>query len=159
MKSGWINSGMEEQEREPSYDPPQLTQKVKKTIAGIPAYNKESTIGSIIHGAEEYVDDVIVVDDGRVDRTSKYAGRTDAAVIRNETNQGKTAAVQVLINEALKIDADVLVLLDADFQHDPDEIPLLIRSIMEEEYDLVLSSRKLRESKVRSKGKIPFYRS
>jgi glycosyltransferase involved in cell wall biosynthesis len=158
MKSSWIDPLVEEEKREPSYDSSQLTPKVKKTIAGIPAYNKESTIGSIIHGAEEYVDEVIVVDDGSVDRTSKFAQRTDATVIRHETNQGKAAAVQVLINEAIKMDADVLVLLDADFQHDPDEIPLLIKPIVEDGYDLVLGSRKLRESKVRVKGKIPFYR-
>jgi glycosyltransferase involved in cell wall biosynthesis len=158
MKSSWIDPWMEEEKREPSYDPSQLGTKVKKRIAGIPAYNKESTIGSIIHGAEGYVDEVIVVDDGSADRTSKFAQRTDATVIRQETNQGKAAAVQVLINEAIKMDADVLVLLDADFQHDPDEIPLLIRPIVEDGYDLVLGSRKLRESKVRSKGKIPFYR-
>jgi glycosyltransferase involved in cell wall biosynthesis len=106
MKGSWIDPWVEEEKREPSYDPSQLTPKVKKTITGIPAYNKESTIGSIIHGAEEYVDEVIVVDDGSVDRTSKFAERTDATVVRQETNQGKAAAVQVLINEAIKMDAD-----------------------------------------------------
>ncbi len=60
-----------------------------------------------------------------------------------ETNQGKAAAVQMILNEAIKMDADMLVLLDADFQHDPDEIPLLIKPISEDGYDLVLGSRKL----------------
>ncbi len=138
------------------YDHSQHTTKVKKTIiAGIPAYNKEHSIGSIIHGAEEYVDEVIVVDDGSVDRTLKYARRTDATVISHETNQGKAAAVQMIIKEAIRRDADVLVLLDADFQHDPNEIPLLIKPISEAGYDLVLGSRKLKESERGVKGKIP----
>ncbi|RZN33959.1 MAG: glycosyltransferase family 2 protein [Methanophagales archaeon ANME-1-THS] len=140
------------------FDPSQLTRNVKKTIAGIPAYNKEQTIGSLIHGAEEYVDEVIVVDDGSTDRTSTFALRTNATVIRHEKNLGKAAAVQVLINEALKMDADVLVLLDADFQHDPDEIPMLINPIRAEGYDLVLGSRKLKEAKKERSGKAPFYR-
>ncbi len=148
----------QEQKRRTKYDPSQLTTKVKKTIVGIPAYNKENTIGSIIHGAEDYVDEIVVMDDGSVDRTSKFARKTNATVISHETNQGKAAAVQMLIKEAIKMDADVLVLLDADFQHDPDEIPLLIKPILEDGYDLILGSRKLRESKRRSKGKIPFYR-
>lgn len=150
--------GEQEQKRKTKIDPLQLTTKAKKTIAGIPAYNKEDSIGSIIHGAEEYVDAIIVMDDGSVDRTSKIARRTDATVIRNETNMGKAAAVQMIVKEAIKMDADVLVLLDADFQHDPDEIPMLIKPISEDGYDLVLGSRKLRESKRKGTGKIPFYR-
>jgi len=148
----------EEQKRKTKFNPSQLTTNGIKTIAGIPAYNKEHSIGSIIHGAEEYVDEVIVVDDGSIDRTSKFAQQTDATIIRHETNQGKAAAVQTIIKEAIKMDADVLVLLDADFQHDPDEIPLLIRPILEDGYDFVLGSRKLRESKREGNGKIPFYR-
>lgn len=132
------------------------TRSAKKRVAGIPAYNKEQTIGSLIHAVEGYVDEIIVVDDGSTDRTSAVARRTTATVIRHEKNLGKAAAVQVLINEALKLNADVLVLLDADFQHDPDEIPRLIEPVLESGYDLVLGSRKLQGSKKR--GKAPFYR-
>lgn len=143
-------------------DPSQLAANPEKTIAGIPAYNKEQSIGSLIHGVEEYVDAVLVMDDGSVDRTSKFAQRTDATVIRHDVNQGKAAAVQMLIKEAIRLDADALVLLDADFQHDPDEIPLLIKPVFEEGCDLVLGSRKLfkgsKAGKKNGNGKIPFYR-
>ena len=127
-----------------------------RTIAGVPAYNKQYPVCGVIHAAEEYVDEIIVVDDGSVDQTSKLAKRAGATVIRHETNQGKTAAVQTLINEAIKRDADVLVLLDSDGQHDPDEIPVLIKPILEDGYDLVAGSRKRKGSK--SKGKRPFIR-
>ena len=76
---------------------------------------------------------------------SKKAKRAGAVVLRHETNKGKTAAVQTLINEAIKRDADVLVLLDSDGQHDPDEIPVLIKPILEDGYDLVAGSRKRKE--------------
>ena len=127
-----------------------------KTIAGIPAYNKQYPVCGVIHAAQDYVDEIIVVDDGSMDNTSKLAERAGAVVLRHETNKGKTAAVQTLIKEAIKRDADVLVLLDSDGQHDPDEIPALINPILEDGYDLATGSRKLKQSK--SKGKRPFIR-
>jgi glycosyltransferase involved in cell wall biosynthesis len=96
------------------------------------------------------------VDDGSVDQTSKLATRAGAVVLRHETNKGKTAAVQTIIKEAIRRNADVLVLLDSDGQHDPDEIPVLIKPISEDGYDLAAGSRKLEGSK--SKGKRPFIR-
>ncbi len=127
-----------------------------KTIAGIPAYNKQYPVCGVIHAAEEYVNEVIVVDDGSTDNTSKLAKRAGAVVLRHETNKGKTAAVQTLINEAIRRDADVLILLDSDGQHDPDEIPVLLKPILEDGYEFVLGSRKLKQSK--QKGKRPFIR-
>ena len=130
-----------------------------KIIAGIPAYNRQYPVCGVIHAAKEYVDELIVVDDGSTDDTSKLAKRAGAVVLRHETNKGKTAAVQTLIKEAIRRDADVLVLLDSDGQHDPDEIPVLIKPILEDGedgYDLAAGSRKLKESK--KKGKRPFIR-
>jgi glycosyltransferase involved in cell wall biosynthesis len=127
-----------------------------KAIAGIPAYNKQYPVCGVIHAAEDYVDEIIVVDDGSIDQTSKLAKRAGAIVLGHEKNQGKTAAVQTIINEAIKRDADVLVLLDSDGQHDPDEIPVLIKPISEDGYDLATGSRKLKSSK--KKGKRPFIR-
>ena len=129
---------------------------VMKTIAGIPAYNTQYPVCGVIHAAQDYVDEIIVVDDGSADNTSKLAERAGAIVLRHETNKGKTAAVRTLINEAIRRDADVLVLLDSDGQHDPDEIPVLIKPVMEDGYDLVAGSRKLKGSK--KKGKRPFIR-
>ena len=127
-----------------------------KRIAGIPAYNKQYPVCGVIHAAEDYVDEIIVVDDGSTDNTSKLAKRAGAIVLRHETNKGKTAAVQTLINEAIQRDADVLVLLDSDGQHDPDEIPVLLKPVIEDGYDLATGSRKQKESK--KKGKRPFIR-
>ena len=57
-----------------------------RTIAGIPAYNKQYPVCGVIHAAEDYVDEIIVVDDGSVDQTSKLAKRAGAVVLRHETN-------------------------------------------------------------------------
>jgi len=127
-----------------------------KIIAGIPAYNGQYSVCGVIHATDDYVDEIIVVDDGSTDNTSKLAKRAGAAVINHKTNQGKTAAIQTIIDEAIKRDADLLVLLDADGQHDPDEIPALIKPILEDGYEFVLGSRKLNESK--KIGKRPFIR-
>ena len=57
-----------------------------RTIAGIPAYNKQYPVCGVIHAAEDYVDEIIVVDDGSTDNTSKLAKRASAVVLRHETN-------------------------------------------------------------------------
>jgi len=57
-----------------------------KIIAGIPAYNKQYPVCGVIHAAQDYVDEIIVVDDGSVDQTSKLAKRAGAVVLRHETN-------------------------------------------------------------------------
>ena len=63
-----------------------------KIIAGIPAYNKQYPVCGVIHAAEEYVNEVIVVDDGSTDNTSKLAKRAGAVVLRHETNKGKNCS-------------------------------------------------------------------
>ena len=57
-----------------------------RTIAGIPAYNKQYPVCGVIHAAEDYVDEIIVVDDRSTDNTSKLAKRAGAVVLRHETN-------------------------------------------------------------------------
>jgi glycosyltransferase involved in cell wall biosynthesis len=57
-----------------------------RTIAGIPAYNKQYPVCGVIHAAEDYVNEIIVVDDGSVDQTPKLAKRAGAVVLRHETN-------------------------------------------------------------------------
>ena len=68
-----------------------------KIMAGIPTYNKQYPVCGVIHAAEDYVDEIIVVDDGSTDNTSKLAKRAGAIVLRHETNKGKAAAVRTLI--------------------------------------------------------------
>jgi len=122
-----------------------------KTIATIPAFNEEKYIGTVVLKARQYVDEVIVVDDGSTDQTADVARLAGATVIRHEENKGYGAAVQRLLAEAKRRAADVVVLLDADSQHSPDEIPHLIKPVSEG-FDLVIGSRE------QQRVNIPLYR-
>jgi glycosyltransferase involved in cell wall biosynthesis len=115
-------------------------------LAGIPAYNEARYVGSIVLQARQCVDEVIVVDDGSMDNTARVAELAGATVIRHAENKGKGAAIQSILAEAKKRNPDTLVLLDADSQHDPNEIPILIKPISEG-FDLVIGSREAQNDK------------
>ena len=112
-----------------------------EVIVATPAFNEEKYIGTIILKARQYVDDVIVVDDGSTDQTANVAKLAGATVIQHKQNKGKGIAIQSILVEAKRKAPDILVLLDADSQHNPDEIPYLIKPIREGS-DLVIGSRK-----------------
>ena len=122
-------------------------------VACIPAYNEEKSIAGVIVRAMNYVDRVIVCDDGSTDMTGVIAERLGAEVIRHERNLGYGAALTSLFRRAREVDADVMVVLDADGQHDPDEIPRLIKPVLDGESDIVSGSRFLSEE-----NDIPSYR-
>ncbi|MFC2038811.1 glycosyltransferase family 2 protein [Chloroflexota bacterium] len=126
-------------------------QKNRRIIAGLPAYNEESYIGSIVLKTIQYVDEVIVIDDGSTDKTAEIARLAGATVIQHKKNMGYGAGIQTLFTEAKKRNPDVLVLLDADSQHEPDEIPELIQPIYQG-FDIVIGSRE------ENKEDIPRYR-
>ena len=122
-----------------------------KILVGMPAYNEGKYIGSLILKAKQYADEVIIVDDGSTDDTSEIAKLAGATIIRHEVNKGYGAAIQSLLAASQKRAADVLVLIDADSQHYPEEIPRLIEPIWKG-FDLVIGSRK------QQRGNIPTYR-
>jgi len=117
-----------------------------RVLAGIPAYNEARYIGSIVLQARQYVGEVIVIDDGSTDNTARVAELAGATVIHHPTNRGKGAAIHSVLIEARKRKPDILVLLDADSQHDPNEIPILVKPISEG-FDLVIGSREAQKDK------------
>jgi glycosyltransferase involved in cell wall biosynthesis len=110
-------------------------------VVGIPAYNEEKTIARVVLEAQKHADIVVVCDDGSADLTGEIAERLGATVIRHEHNSGYGAAMQSLFKQARELEADILVTLDSDGQHDPIEIPRLIKPIEEGVAEVVLGSR------------------
>jgi glycosyltransferase involved in cell wall biosynthesis len=110
-------------------------------LAAIPAYNEEAAIGSVVLRAKQYADAVIVVDDGSSDATAAIAELAGATVIRHERNLGKGMALRNVFLRAREMNAEILVCLDGDGQHNPDEIPRLLAPIKNGGADMVIGSR------------------
>ena len=125
-----------------------------KTIAVIPAYNEEIAIGSVVLKTIPHVNDVFVVDDGSCDATAVIAEAAGATVVRHERNGGYGAALKTCIGIGKESDADVMVILDADGQHDPNDIVRLIDPIRNNEADIVIGSRFIGNAE----NNIPAYR-
>jgi glycosyltransferase involved in cell wall biosynthesis len=117
-----------------------------KVVAVIPCLNEERFIGGIVTRAAKYVSKVIVVDDGSTDQTSQAASQAGADVIRHPASRGAGAATKTGLEAALNSGAAIIVTLDGDNQHDPDEIPVLLKPLTTGEADLVIGSRFLREA-------------
>lgn len=112
-----------------------------KIVCVIPSLNEEETIKNVVTGARQYCDGVIVVNDGSKDETSKEAKKVGAAVFTHIINLGTGAALSTGLKIALKEEADIIVTMDGDGQHDPDDIPILLGPLTEGKVDVVLGSR------------------
>jgi len=99
-------------------------------VVGIPAFNEEHSIARVIVEAQKYADEVIVCDDGSADLTAEIAFRLDAHVFTHDRNLGYGASLKTLFEKAKESAADVLVTLDGDGQHDPSEIPTIIKPVV-----------------------------
>ncbi|USZ69751.1 glycosyltransferase family 2 protein (plasmid) [Halorussus salilacus] len=111
------------------------------TVAAIPAYNEEDTVGSVVERARPHVDEVVVVDDGSTDETVAAAERAGATVVEHGTNRGYGATLQTAFEAADDRNADALVTLDGDGQHDPEDIPKLLARQRETDANVVVGSR------------------
>lgn len=120
---------------------PDLLESEPRVVAIIPAYNEERTIGSVVLRAMAHVHDVVVVDDGSTDATAQIAEAAGAIVVRHKRNRGKGAALNTGFYKARELDPDALVLLDADGQHLPNEVPNVLAPVLADEADIVVGSR------------------
>jgi len=124
------------------------------TTAVLPAFNEEVSIGSMVLRAKQYVDHVVVIDDGSKDKTSEVAKLAGAEVIRHPKNLGKGMALQTGFEHAGKNGCKVIITMDSDGQHDPDDIQKLVSPILKGEADVVNGSRYMNGTDRHT----PFYR-
>lgn len=129
---------------------------VIKVLVCIPAFNEAKSIADVIIKSKKYADGVIVYDDGSTDGTYEVANSVGASVIRNPENKGYGVALRSLFQAAKEQNADIMVTLDSDGQHNPDQIPQLIEPLLEQRFDMVIGSRFLDSN---GKEKVPRYRS
>jgi hypothetical protein len=118
-----------------------------KIVTISPAYNEAENVGAVIHAMPEQVEGYpvvsIVVDDCSDDGTAEAAREAGALVARLPIRRGGGLALRVGYDVALRLGAAIVVTLDADGQHQPEEIPILVKPIIEDQADHVNGSRML----------------
>lgn len=115
-----------------------------RILALVPAYNEAKHISHVVTGARGRLP-VLVVDDGSTDDTAACAGGAGAKVLRQTLNQGKGAALRTGFRRALEMGYEAVLMLDADGQHDPAEIPKFLDAYADSQADLIIGARDYRE--------------
>jgi glycosyltransferase involved in cell wall biosynthesis len=124
-----------------------------KITIGIPAYNEEKNIASIITKLKKITDSIIVCDDGSSDMTSEISKNLGAVVISHKKNMGYGVAINSIFQKSKEMKSDLLVTFDADGQHRVEDIEKVVEPIKNNQADLVIGSRFLDK-----KSDIPNYR-
>jgi len=114
---------------------------MNKICAVIPAYNEEKKLSLLLKKIKERNIDVIVIDDGSTDNTAAIAENEGASLIRHSSNEGKGRALRDGFRIALEKGYDFVITVDADGQHDIDEIPLFIKKIQNSDAGIVIGNR------------------
>lgn len=115
-----------------------------KVIAVIPSCNGEKTLGEVVRRTSKYVNEVIVIDDNLTKKISKIAEKEGAIVFYNKGNKGVGYSRRKGLEEALKRGADIIVTLDDDLQHKPEDIPKFVEKI-NQGYEVVIGARNLKK--------------
>lgn len=129
----------------------------KKIVVIMPAYNAEKTLEKTYNEIyQNFVDEVILVDDFSSDETKEIAKRLDITTIVHEKNKGYGANQKSCYKAALNAGADIVIMLHPDYQYTPKLIPAIASMMAFDEYDAVIASRMLGNSAL--KGGMPFYK-
>lgn len=121
-----------------------------KTLV-LPAHNEEKHIADIIKRGFQFVDRVIVVDDGSRDNTFQAAQDAGAVVLRHRSNLGKAGALKTGCEAAIRLHTDIIALMDSDGQHKPEDLPRFFETLINKNLDVIVGSRK-------GGGKMPLIR-
>jgi len=111
------------------------------TVIGIPAYNEEKNIASIIIKLKKIADHIIVCNDGSTDMTEEISKELNVVVINHSRNLGYGSAIRSIFLKAKELQADILVTFDADGQHRVVDIQSVIQPIIDDKAGIVIGSR------------------
>ncbi len=129
----------------------------KKIIIVMPAYNAEKTLKTTYDEIpHEYIDDVILVDDCSTDKTIQVAKELNIKTFIHPQNKGYGANQKTCYKEALKLGADVVIMIHPDYQYTPKLLVAMASLVAIEQYDVVLGSRILSEGQL--EGGMPLYK-
>jgi len=117
-----------------------MTDRRFRPAALVPAFRCESTVGFVVDGLRRLLPEVLVVDDGSGDATAARAAAAGARVLTRPANGGKGSALRDGLAVLLREDVTHVAFIDADGQHDPDDLPRLL-SAAEAGADFVVGSR------------------
>jgi len=108
----------------------------------MPAYNAARTLLKTYEEIpRNIVDQIILVDDHSQDQTVEIAEKLDLLIIEHDQNLGYGANQKTCYQKALELEADIIIMLHPDYQHDPKLIKPMVKKIIKENFDLVLGSR------------------
>ncbi len=121
-----------------------------KIYVVLPAYNEQGKIGQVVEKVKkiDLVDKIVVVDDCSTDATSEEANAAGATVIKHEKNMGVGAGIRTGINYGRENGFDICLILSGDDQHEPTEIGRVVEPIIENKFDFVQGSRRLKGGRV-----------
>jgi glycosyltransferase involved in cell wall biosynthesis len=129
----------------------------KRIIVVLPAYNAAQTLQSTVSELDrQVVDDILLVDDSSADETVRMARKLGIRCFLHDRNYGYGRNQKTCYTEALKLGADVVVMLHPDYQYAPKLVPAMAAMVVSGEYDVVLGSRIL-GGKARKSG-MPVYK-
>ncbi|MFH1397963.1 MAG: glycosyltransferase family 2 protein [Candidatus Omnitrophota bacterium] len=112
-----------------------------KTCVIIPTYNEAKTIGKLTAKIRGRQLEVLIIDDGSLDNTGQIALDNAAIVLKNDINKGKGASFIRGFNYLVERDFDLIITMDGDGQHDPEEIPAFIQAAQDHNYGIVVGNR------------------
>ena len=125
------------------------------TMVGMPMFNEEETVVSVVLRSLPFVDQVVCVDDGSSDSCSRLAAKAGAQIHYHRANRGYGAAIRTIFRIAREKNVEKLVILDSDGQHQPEDIPSVLSKLDEDGVDVVIGSRFMDES---DRASMPLYR-
>ncbi len=130
----------------------------KKVVVFIPAYNTELTLEKTVKALpKDIIDTILVVNDGSRDKTEEIAKNLDVHLVNHEVNKGYGAAQKTGYTEAIKLGADIVVMVHSDFQYDPTLLPKMVEKLASTETAACFGSRMHVKGEAR-KGGMPWWR-